>query len=113
MTAIDRILLPFALFIIYYSIASWCLDQSSTPLPEDFSTSIQSSATNSELEITTQPNLPISREWLETQSHRDLKAIAIELSLELITDKRFKNNYIEAILSSDRSIGIAWMRVTK
>jgi hypothetical protein len=32
MTTIDRVLFPFALFLIYYGIALWCLHQAASPL---------------------------------------------------------------------------------
>lgn len=113
MTTIDRVLLPFALFIIYYAIALWYLHQSST-------TMIESSAlltveipnycpTNLESQVTIQTDFKISRDWLETQSHKKLKAIASEFSIE-VSDKRYKSNYINSILT--QSIRLKHSKIT-
>jgi hypothetical protein len=55
------------------------------------------SSTNSEFKLIPQAGFNISQKWLETQSHKNLKAIASEFSIEVV-DKRSKLNYINAIL---------------
>jgi hypothetical protein len=124
MTTIDRLLFPFALFIIYYGIALWCLHQPSSLLPASFiplvveisshqlSTSTVcavgiSSHLNDKLEeATSQSDCQITQALLETQSLKNLKAIASEFSIEVV-DKRSKRNYINAIIARPIGVG-AW-----
>jgi hypothetical protein len=101
MTTIDRVLLPFALFIIYYGIALWCLYQPSsslatpsTALATEISSHLPSTSTVTPVEVSShfnddleevipQIDCQIDRAWLETQSHKNLKAIAGEFSIEV------------------------------
>jgi hypothetical protein len=121
MTTIDRVLLPFSLFLIYYGIALWCLHQpsnslaaTSTALAAEIFSHLPSASTVSPAEISShfndnledvipQIDCQITQAWLETRSHKNLKAIAGEFSIEVV-DKRSKCNYINAILA--RPIGI-------
>jgi hypothetical protein len=122
MTTIDRVLLPFSLFLIYYGIALWCLHQpsnslaaTSTALAAEIFSHLPSASTVSPVEISShfnddlkevmpQIDCQIDRAWLETQSHKNLKAIASEFSIEVV-DKRSKRNYILAILARPAGIG--------
>jgi hypothetical protein len=102
MDAFNQILFPFALFLIYYGIALWFLHQpilvteniaSPTIKKDDFC------SINSEPEINPQAaDCKISQEWLETQSLKNLKAIASEFSIE-VADRRLKSSYITSILA--------------
>jgi hypothetical protein len=106
MTAINEILLPILIFLAYFFIAIQFLPQPPTltvfdPLKivEEQSSSIveiiHGKGSPNDLEAAV-----ISRDWLETQSLANLKAIAAELCITPIGDKRLKPTWINAIAST-------------
>jgi hypothetical protein len=104
MTIVNQVFFPFVLFVAYYYIAVWCVHEPLTlppEIPAPLVVKVLNPSTNSKLHILTPPDVKISREWLNTLTHRNLKAIASELSIEVIGDRRFKNNYIDVILDRD------------
>ena len=106
MSAIDQALLPASLFIVYFFLTIQFLPQSSTATISDRPTIVEEQA-NRIVEIievkasTNDLEAPvISRDWLETQSLANLKAIAAELCITPIGDKRSKLTWINAIAST-------------
>jgi hypothetical protein len=106
MTAINEILLPVLLFVIYFSLAIQFLQQQPpTATISDRPNAIEEQV-NPVVEII-QARVPVndivnavmSRDWLETQSLANLKAIAAELCINPIGDKRSKLTWINAIAS--------------
>jgi hypothetical protein len=107
MTAINEILLPVLLFVIYFSLAIQFLQQQPpTATISDRPNAIEEQV-NPVVEII-QARVPVndivnavmSRDWLETQSLANLKAIAAELCINPIGDKRSKLTWINAIAST-------------
>ena len=106
MTAINEILLPVLLFVIYFSLAIQFLQQPPTATISDRPNAIEKQV-NPVVEII-QARVPVndivnavmSRDWLETQSLANLKAIAAELCINPIGDKRSKLTWIDAIAST-------------
>jgi hypothetical protein len=107
MTAINEILLPVLLFVIYFSLAIQFLPQQPpTATISDRPNAIEEQV-NPVVEII-QARVPVndivnavmSRDWLETQSLANLKAIASELCITPIGDKRSKLTWINAIAST-------------
>jgi hypothetical protein len=107
MTAINEILLPVLLFVIYFSLAIQFLQQQHpTATISDRPNAIEEQV-NPVVEII-QARVPVndivnalmSRDWLETQSLANLKAIASELCINPIGDKRSKLTWIDAIAST-------------
>ena len=106
MSAIDQALLPALLFLVYFFLTIQFLPQSSTATISDRPTIVEEQA-NRIVEIievkasTNDLEAPvISRDWLETQSLANLKAIAAELCITPIGDKRSKLTWINAIAST-------------
>jgi hypothetical protein len=120
MTAINEILLPVLLFIVYSFIAIQFLPQPITIVKQQanpvITIEIEASATTLEEDVdcsqlsieilqgrdTASANLDavISLDWLETQSLVNLRAIAAELCITPIGDKRSKPTWINAIAST-------------
>jgi hypothetical protein len=107
MTAINEILLPVLLFVIYFSLAIQFLQQQPpTATISDRPNAIEEQV-NPVVEII-QARVPVndivnavmSRDWLETQSLANLKAIASELCINPVGDKRSKLTWIDAIAST-------------
>ena len=107
MTAINEILLPVLLFVIYFSLAIQFLQQQPpTATISDRPNAIEEQV-NPVVEII-QARVPVndivnavmSRDWLETQSLANLKAIASELCITPTGDKRSKLTWINAIAST-------------
>jgi hypothetical protein len=120
MTATNEILLPILLFIVYFFFSIQFLSQYTTSMLSDRPKVIvdrvntvvvienQEVVAPSQLPITifqergsADPvNAVISREWLETQSLANLKAIVAELCITPIGDKRSRLVWIDAIAST-------------
>jgi hypothetical protein len=106
MTAINEILLPVLLFVIYFFLAIQFLQQHPTATISDRPNAIEEQV-NPVVEII-QARVPVndivnalmSRDWLETQSLANLKAIASELCITPTGDKRSKLTWINAIAST-------------
>jgi hypothetical protein len=107
MTAINEILLPVLLFVIYFSLTIQFLQQQPpTATISDRPNAIEEQV-NPVVEII-QARVPVndivnavmSRDWLETQSLANLKAIASELCITPTGDKRSKLTWINAISST-------------
>lgn len=107
MTTINEILLPVLLFIVYFSLALQFLQQQPpTATISDRPNAIEEQV-NPVVEII-QARVPVndivnavmSRDWLETQSLANLKAIAAELCITPTGDKRSKFTWINAISST-------------
>ena len=107
MSDTNQILLPVLLFVVYFILAIQFLPQPSTAIVSErpkvikeqvnpIVEIIQGKASTKDLEAAV-----ISREWLETQSLANLKAIASELCITPIGDKRAKSTWINAIASSN------------
>ncbi len=106
MTTINEIILPVLLFIAYFFAAIQFLPQPSTLIVSDPLKIIEEQA-NSIVEITHFKGFTndletavMSRDRLETQSLANLKAIASELCITPIGDKRLKSTWIDAIAST-------------
>jgi hypothetical protein len=120
MTAINEILLPALLFVVYLFIAIQFLPQPATVVKQQANpviaieieapaTTLEEAVDCSQLSIAILPergsvnvNLDalISRDCLETQSLANLKAIASELCITPIGDKRSRLTWIDAIAST-------------
>jgi hypothetical protein len=119
MSAINEILLPVLLFAIYFFIAIQFLPQPATvkqpanPVmaieTEAPATTLEEAVNCSQLSIAilqkrdsakVNSDAVISRDWLETQSLANLKAIAAELCITPIGDKRSKLTWINAIVTT-------------
>jgi hypothetical protein len=106
MSAIDQTLLPALLFLVYFFLTIQFLPQSSTATISDRPTIVEEQANRiveiSEVKASTNDlEAPvISRDWLETQSLANLKAIAAELCITPIGDKRSKLTWINAIVTT-------------
>ncbi len=93
MSTINEILFPIFLFIVYLWIALQFLAVESVAIDEPVTIEIDSI----EREYS---QSGLSREWLETQSLANLKAIGSELCITVTGDKRSKINWINAIVSN-------------
>jgi hypothetical protein len=106
MSAIDQTLLPALLFIVYFFLTIQFLPQSSTATISDRPTIVEEQANRivEIIEVRASTNdleaAVISRDCLETQSLANLKAIAAELCITPIGDKRSKLTWINAIAST-------------
>jgi hypothetical protein len=120
MTTINEILLPILLFIVYFFSAIQFLPQPITVVKQQANpvvaieieapaTTLEEAVNCSQLSIAilqgrgsakVNSDAVISREWLETQSLANLKAIAAELCITPIGDKRSKPTWINAIAST-------------
>jgi hypothetical protein len=128
MTAINEIFLPVLLFVVYFFIAIQFLPQPITVVRQQanpvvailfqrgYANETEAPATTleevvdcSQLSIAilqgrgsakVNSDAVISRDWLETQSLANLKAIAAELCITPIGDKRSKPTWINAIAST-------------
>jgi hypothetical protein len=107
MTAINEILLPVLLFAVYFSLAIQFLQQQPpTATISDRSNAIEEQVNpvveiiQAKVPVNDIVNAVISRDWLETQSLANLKAIAAELCINPIGDKRAKSTWIDAISST-------------
>jgi hypothetical protein len=106
MSAIDQTLLPALLFIVYFFLTIQFLPQSSTATISDRPTIVEEQANRivEIIEVKASTNdleaAVISRDWLETQSLANLKAIAAELCITPIGDKRSKPTWINAIVTT-------------
>jgi hypothetical protein len=102
MSAINEILLPVLLFVVYFSLAIQFLTQLPTAMVSDLPQVIEEQV-NPVVEIIQTNDLVnavISRDRLETQSLANLKAIAAELCIIPFGDKRSKLTWIDAIAST-------------
>jgi hypothetical protein len=106
MTAINQILFPVLLFIAYFILAIQFLPQPSTAIVSD-RLKVTKEQANSIVEIIQVKGSTndleaavISRDWLETQSLANLKAIAAELCITPVGDKRSRLTWINAISST-------------
>jgi hypothetical protein len=102
MSAINEILLPVLLFVVYFSLAIQFLQQqpptamvSNLPQVEE-----QVNPVVEIIQANDLVNAVINCDWLETQSLANLKAIAAELCITPIGDKRSKLTWIDAIAST-------------
>ena len=98
MSTIDQVLLPILLFVVYFILAIQFLPQHSTVLEEPVNSieeivSIKGYADDLKAAV-------INRDWLKTQSLANLRAIASELCITPIGDKRSKLTWIDAIAVS-------------
>jgi hypothetical protein len=128
MTAINEIFLPVLLFVVYFFIAIQFLPQPITVVRQQANpvvaieteapaTTLEEVVDCSQLSIVilqgrgyfddaqyksakVNSDAVISRDWLETQSLANLKAIAAELCITPIGDKRSKLTWINAIAST-------------
>ena len=107
MTAINEILLPVLLFVIYFSLAIQFLQQQPpTATLSDRPKAIEEQVNpvveiiQSRVSVNEPVNAVVSRDWLETQSLANLKAIASELCITPTGDKRSKVTWINAIAST-------------
>ncbi len=129
MSAINEILLPVLLFAIYFFIAIQFLPQPITVVKQQANpviaiaargracaieteapaTTLEEAVDCSQLSIAilqgrgsakVNSDAVISRDWLETQSLANLKAIASELCIIPIGDKRSKPTWINAIVTT-------------
>ena len=107
MTAINEIILPVLLFVIYFSLAIQFLQQqpptatiSDRPNAIEEQVNLVLEIIQSRVPVNDIVNAVISRDWLETQSLVNLKAIAAELCITPIGDKRLKLTWIDAIAST-------------
>ena len=106
MSAINQALFPLLLFIAYFLIAIQFLPQPSTSMVYDRIKIVEERSTP--LIETIQGNdltndlaaAVICREWLQTQSLANLKAISAELCITPVGDKRSKLTWIDAIAST-------------
>ena len=98
MSIINETLLPILLFVVYFILAIQFFPQHSTVLEDRVNSiveMIQVKGSTKDLEAAV-----ISRDWLETQSLANLKAIAAELCITPLSDKRSKFTWINAIAST-------------
>lgn len=98
MSTIDEILFPILLFVVYFIFALQVLPQHSTVLEErvtPIAEIVRVQDSTNDLAATV-----ISRDWLITQPLANLKAIASELYITPIGDKRSKSTWIDAIAVS-------------
>jgi hypothetical protein len=120
MTAINEIFLPVLLFVVYFFIAIQFLPQPITVVRQQANpvvaieteapaTTLEEVVDCSQLSIAilqesdsakVNSDAVISRDWLETQSLANLKAIAAELCITPIADKRSKLTWINAIVTT-------------
>jgi hypothetical protein len=101
MSAINEILLPVLLFVVYFSLAIQFLPQLPTVMVSDLpQVEEQVNPVVEIIQANDLVNAVISRDWLETQSLANLKAIAAELCITPIGDKRSKLTWIDAIAST-------------
>lgn len=107
MSAINETLLPALLFVVYFSLAIQFLQQQPpTATLSDRSKAIEEQVNpvveiiQARVPVNDPVNAVISRDWLETQSLANLKAIASELCITPIGDKRSKLAWIDAIAST-------------
>jgi hypothetical protein len=120
MTTINEILLPVLLFAVYFFIAIQLFPQPATVVKQQANpvvaieikspaTTLEEAVDCSQLSIailkgrgtaSANSHAVISRDWLETQSLANLKAIASELCINPIGDKRSKLAWIDAIAST-------------
>ncbi len=107
MTAINEILLPVLLFVIYFSLVLQFLQQQPpTATLSDRPKAIEEQVNpvveiiQSRVSVNDPVNAVVSRDWLETQSLANLKAIASELCITPTGDKRSKVTWINAIAST-------------
>ena len=129
MTAINEIFLPVLLFVVYFFIAIQFLPQPITVVRQQANpvvaiaargracaieieapvTTLEEAVDCSQLSIAilqerdsakVNSDAVISRDWLETQSLANLKAIAAELCITPIGDKRSKPTWINAIVTT-------------
>lgn len=106
MSAINQTLFPVLLFVVYFLFIIQFLPQSSTVTISDRSTVIEQEANPAEairqerVSVNTNLDAVLSHDWLETQSLANLKAIAAELCITPIGDKRSKSTWIDAIAST-------------
>ena len=103
MSAIDEILFPILLFIVYLWFALQFLGEETVVISQRKGyandkpvTTVESASSDRE---PAQP-VAIEREWLENQSLVNLKAIAAELCITPTGDKRSKLTWINAIASA-------------
>ncbi len=120
MSAINETFLPVFLFVVYFFIAVQFLPQSTTVVKEQVypvveieikapTQTLEEAVDCSQLSVAiiqersfdnARGDAAISRDWLETQSLANLKAIAAELCIIPIGDKRSKSTWINAISST-------------
>ena len=107
MTAINEILLPVLLFVIFFSLVLQFLQQQPpTATLSDRPKAIEEQVNpvveiiQSRVSVNDPVNAVVSRDWLETQSLANLKAIASELCITPTGDKRSKVTWINAIAST-------------
>jgi hypothetical protein len=94
MSVINEILFPVSLFIVYFVFAAqFIMPAASIAIVEPVA--VEASSDSGYALIPT-----IEREWLETQSLANLKAIASELAISIIGDKRSKINWINEIAAA-------------
>ena len=90
MSAIDEILFPVLLFIVYLWFALQFLTVESVAIDKP-------ATVKTDLINLKHSQSGMSREWLETQSLTNLRAIASELYITPLGDKRLKINWINTI----------------
>ena len=98
MSIINETLLPILLFVVYFILAIQFFPQHSTVLEQQVNPIVEMipvKGSTKDLEAAV-----ISRDWLETQSLANLKAIAAELCITPIGDKRSRFTLIDAIAST-------------
>ncbi|WP_181244063.1 hypothetical protein [Chamaesiphon polymorphus] len=106
MFAVNQIIFPVLLFVVYFSLAIQFLPQPATVTISARPKVIEpqsnpAEAIHPEISSTNaNSDAAISRDWLETQSIVNLKAIAAELCITPIGDKRSKLTWIDAIAST-------------
>ena len=106
MSAVNQTLFPVLLFVVYFLFIIQFLPQSSTATISDRPTVIEQEANPAEairqerVSVNTNLDAVLSHDWLETQSLANLKAIAAELCITPIGDKRSKSTWIDAIAST-------------
>jgi hypothetical protein len=120
MSAINETFLPALLFVVYFFLAIQFLPQPATVVKQQANpvvaieieapaTTLEEAIDCSQLSIAILPergsanvnsDALISRDWLETQSLANLKAIAAELCITPLGDKRSKLTWIDAIAST-------------
>ncbi len=101
MSAINEILLPVLLFVVYFSLAIQFLPQLPTAMVSDLpQVEEQVNPVVEIIQANDLVNAVISRDWLETQSLANLKAISAELCITPNGDKRSKLTWIDAIAST-------------
>jgi hypothetical protein len=94
---INDIAFPIVLFIAYLIAASFVVME------------IDSEPSEGEEEITTAYAIDphtLDREWLQTRSLKDLKAIASQLDIMPTGNKSYRSTWIEAIISTELDLTI-------